>query len=180
MTRDETKKIVFIIHGTYPNSYKNISTENTSLQIDIWQSIFTNHKYSEVEIALKAYMKTETKGFPPSPGQIIDMLHIPDRANFPNEMEAWSLVSRALRNGYYGSEEEFAKLPPIVQKSVGSPSQLRNWSQTDSDSVENVIQSNFLRTYRTEVIREKEYEKIPEEVKYLIGYADQPTLISAT
>ena len=75
------------------------------------------------------------------------------------------LVSKALRNGYYGAEQEFEKLPPLVQKAVGAPSQLRNWSQTDSESVENVIQSNFMRTYRQELAKSREMRKIPQETR---------------
>ena len=83
-------------------------------------------------------------------------------------MEAWALVSRALRNGYYGANEEFEKLPPLVQKAVGSPGNLRNWAQTDAKSIENVIQSNFMRAYKTVVNREKEVERMPADVRALI------------
>lgn len=59
-------------------------------------------------------------------------------------------------------------MPPIVQKAVGSPSQLRNWSQTDSDSVENVIQSNFMRTYRQELAKDREMRKIPQDTRFAL------------
>ena len=78
------------------------------------------------------------------------------------------LVSRALRNGYYGAVEEFNKLPPLVQKAVGSPDNLRNWALTDINSIENVVQSNFMRTYRTVVNRAKEYQKMPKDIQALI------------
>ena len=83
-------------------------------------------------------------------------------------MEAWLLVSKALRNGTYGAVKEFNKLPPLVQKAVGSPDNLRNWAQTDSESIENVVQSNFMRTYRTVVNRAKEYRKMPKDIQALI------------
>ncbi|MFW5646130.1 MAG: hypothetical protein ACOCMX_02420 [Acetivibrio ethanolgignens] len=56
-----------------------------------------------------------------------------------------------------------------MKKTVGSPSQLRNWSQTDSDSVENVIQSNFMRNYRTVVSREKEFQRLSSDIQRLVS-----------
>ena len=56
----------------------------------------------------------------------------------------------------------------LVQKAVGNPSNLRQWSQTDVDSIENVIQSNFLRTYRNVVKRAEEVQKMPSDIKAMI------------
>jgi hypothetical protein len=92
-------------------------------------------------------------------------------------MEAWSLVSNAIKNGYYGAEEEFAKLPEVVQKAVGTPANLRAWAHTDEASIENVVQSNFMRTYRTVVKRETEYAKMPTSIKNLIGGASNENLL---
>ena len=91
-------------------------------------------------------------------------------------MEAWALVSRAIRNGYYGAEKEFEKLPPLVQKAVGTPGQLRNWSQTDMESIENVVQSNFMRTYRTVVKSSQEIARMPENIRNLIEQTGQKML----
>ena len=45
---------------------------------------------------------------------------------------------------------------------------MRNWSQTDTNSIENVVQSNFMRTYRAVVNRENEIKKMPADVRTLI------------
>ena len=82
-------------------------------------------------------------------------------------MEAWSLVSKAIRNSAYNSVEEFAKLPPIVQNAVGLPDQLRTWA-LDENYNEQVISSNFMRCYRTELARHEELSKMPAEIKDLI------------
>lgn len=119
-------------------------------------------------MALKTYVHSDTSGFAPSIGQLINKLHEVQTPQELNEMEAWFLVSRALRNGYYGAVEEFNKLPPLVQKAVGSPDNLRNWALTDSKSIENVVQSNFMRSYRTVVNRAKEYQRMPKDIKALI------------
>lgn len=164
MTRKEAVKIIRIMCDCYPN-YK---PSNLSETVDVWQMMLDEYSYSQVSIALKAYVTSDTSGFAPSIGQLINKLHEVQSPQGLNEMEAWMLVSRALRNGYYGAVEEFNKLPPLVQKAVGSPDNLRNWALTDSKSIENVVQSNFMRTYRTVVSRDKEYQKMPKDIKALI------------
>ena len=119
------------------------------------------------------YMKSNSSGFAPSPGQLIENIQTLTRPQELNEMEAWSLVSRALKNGNYGAEEEFFKLPPIVQKAVGQPSQLRAWAQTDIESIENVIQSNFIKTYRAEMIRAQQISKLPQGMQTAIGKVNE-------
>lgn len=39
----------------------------------------------------------------------------------------WLINNLQMRNSIYNSEEEFSKLPPVVQKAVVSLGQLREW-----------------------------------------------------
>ena len=164
MTKNEVIKLLMTIQTFYPN----YQVENKEFTINAWYAIIGDCDYKPMEKALQAYITTDTSGFAPSIGQLLDKLHAIQNPQELNEMEAWSLVSKALRNGYYGAAEEFNKLPPLVQKAVGSPDNLRNWSQTDTNSIENVVQSNFMRTYRTVVNRAKEYQKMPKDIQALI------------
>lgn len=164
MDRDECKKLIMVIATTFPN----FKPTNLSQVVDVWHMMLEEYDYNEMAVALKTYILTDTSGFAPSIGQLVGKAKSISEPNELNEMEAWSLVSKALRKASYYAEEEFNKLPPPVQKAVGSPSQLRNWSQTDIDSVENVIQSNFMRTYRTVMKRENEMSKLPSDIKQMI------------
>lgn len=164
MTKNEVVKLLMTIQTFYPN----YQVENKEFTINAWYSIIGDCDYKPMEKALRAYITTDTSGFAPSIGQLINKLHEVQSPQELNEMEAWLLVSKALRNGTYGAVEEFNKLPPLVQKAVGSPDNLRNWAQTDSESIENVVQSNFMRTYRTVVNRVKEYKKMPKDIQALI------------
>lgn len=164
MTRDETVKIIRIMCDCYPN-YK---PSNLSETVDVWNMMLEEYSYNQISMALKTYVHSDTSGFAPSIGQLINKLHEVQAPQELNEMEAWVLVGKALRNGTYGAVEEFDKLPPLVQKAVGSPDNLRNWAQTNSESIENVVQSNFMRTYRIVVNRAKEYQKMPKDIQALI------------
>jgi hypothetical protein len=165
VTVNEARKIIAVMMVSYPN-FKPIDTE---IMATTWADMLSDYSYEQINVALKAYIRTDTSGFAPSIGQLIGKLQTISNANTElNEMEAWALVSQALKNGYYGAEEEFAKLPEVVQKAVGTPANLRAWAHTDEQSIENVVQSNFMRTYRTVVKREKEIKVMPSEVRNLI------------
>ncbi len=169
MTRDETVKIIRILVATYPN----FKPDNLSDTVDAWCLMLDDFPYEVVSVALKACVTSIKSAFPPSVSEIIDMIHTISEPEELSEMEAWTLVSNALRNGYYGAEEEFNKLPPIVQKAVVSPSQLRNWAVTDAESIENVVQSNFMRTFKVVRAREKEISKMPSDIRKMIQQANE-------
>ena len=164
MTETEVRKLLAMTQAVYPN-YNPPSKEAA---VNAWLMCLSEYDNNVVMAAFKAYITTDTSGFAPSIGQLLDKLHAIQNPQELNEMEAWSLVSKALRNGYYGAVEEFNNLPPLVQKAVGSPDNLRNWSQTDTNSIENVVQSNFMRSYRLVVNRENEIKKMPADVRTLI------------
>lgn len=161
MTREETKKIIRIICDSYPN-YR---PSNLSETVDVWSSMLDSFSYQQISVALKAFILTDTSGFAPSIGQLVQMIKKAEQKDEMNELEAWTMVSKAIRNSSYHAEEEFAKLPPLVQKAVGSPRQLQNWSQTSLESIETVVQSNFLKTYRGVYKREQELQALPENVR---------------
>ena len=164
MTEKEVRQLLAMTQAVYPN-YNPPSKEAA---VNAWLMCLSEYDNNAVMAAFKAYITTDTSGFAPSIGQLLDKLHTIQSPQELNEMEAWSLVSKALRNGYYGAVEEFNNLPPLVQKAVGSPDNLRNWSQTDTNSIENVVQSNFMRSYRLVVNRENEIKKMPADVRTLI------------
>ncbi len=169
MTREETVKIIRIICGSFPN----FKPSDLSETVDIWNMMLDEYTYNQIAGALKSYILSDSTGFAPSIGQLIAKVKTIEEPAQLNETEAWGLVSKAIRNGYYGAVEEFSKLPPLVQKAVGTPDNLRNWSQTNLESVETVIQSNFLRAYRVEAQRAAEISKMPSDIKTMIENTSQ-------
>lgn len=174
MTRDETIKLLMVIQSAYPN----FKPPDKTVAVDTWYTMLRDMDYNVVQMGLRAYITSDTSGFAPSIGQLINTIYLTQNPQELNEMEAWVLVSKALRNGYYGAVEEFDNLPPLVQKAVGTPDNLRNWSQTNTESVENVIQSNFMRSYRTVVKREEEIKKMPADVQALIENANKDSYLA--
>lgn len=145
MLREETAKLLMMIQGAYPN-YK---PDNKTVTINTWNLALSDISFDLAQKAFLAYLRADTKGFAPTPGQLIALVRELNTPKQLNELEAWSLVEKAIRNSIYNSQEEFSKLPPLVQKAVGSPNVLRLWAADGSYS-EQVASSNFMRSYRNE------------------------------
>lgn len=164
MTREETVEIIHIICDCYPN----FKPEDLSRTIDAWQVMLEEYSCEQVAAALKAYITSNTSGFAPSVGEIVAKIQLVSQPQELDGMTAWGLVSKALRNGTYEAVEEFNKLPPLVRQAVGIPDNLKNWATSDYQTIETVIQSNFLRTYETIVKRANEINRMPDNIKSLI------------
>ncbi len=173
MTRDEVKEMLMVIQAAYPN-YKQ---QDKTAAADIWYVMLKDYEKEVVEAALKIYIASDTSGFAPAIGQLIDKINTVTAPPELNSMTAWGLVSKALSNGLNGAEKEFEKLPPTVKKAVGSPENLRHWAMSDVRSVETVIQSNFIRSYEAEVRRKNEVAKTPKDVMALIDKISNQKLI---
>lgn len=148
--------------------YPNYKPNNLSETVDVWQMMLDEYSYNQVSIALKAYVTSDTSGFAPSVGEIVAKIQTISQPQELDGMAAWGLVSKALRNGTYGAVEEFNKLPPLVRQAVGIPGNLKNWATSDYQTIETVIQSNFLRTYEVIVKRANEINRMPDNIKSLI------------
>jgi hypothetical protein len=180
MTREDTIKILSVLRGAYPAFYRDITKQEAESTIALWESMFDEEPYPIVGAAVKAFIAGDSKGFPPSIGQIKERIRQITQPEEMTEQEAWSFVSKALRNSTYGSVEEFAKLPPEVQAVVHDPGQLRQWAMSPADNVETVIASNFMRSFRAKQKVTKEYLALPTEVKRLMisaGYKSDPTAV---
>lgn len=175
MDRTETLKIMAVLRSAYPGFYRGIGKAEAEDTVNLWLDIFGGHPYPLVAAAVKSFIGADEKGFPPTPGQIMAKIRLISEPKRQGEAEAWAQVACAVRNGIYGYREEFAKLPPLSQRVVGSPEQLRDWALMDSSTFHSVAASNFQRAYRAVSAREAELAKLPMEVKALIsgeaGYA---------
>lgn len=164
MTREETVKIIRIAYSNNPNIK---IPDNISDIVDSWYFTLKEFDYNDIAISLATYNRIDTSGFLPTPAKLISILQKITQPKELNEMEAWALVCDALSNCGYNYAEEYAKLPPLVQKAVGLPTQLQAWSLTENLN-KNVVGSNFMRCYRIEVERQKEISKMPQNVRELI------------
>lgn len=167
MTLPETAKLLAVVSEVYPRFMDGKQIETTTI---LWQKLFANDTYEEVEAAFYAFVSTDEKGFPPAPGAVRSLLNkLKQPEGETTETQAWALVQKALRNSLYNSEKEFAALPQEVQDSVGSASMLREWAAMDSETVNSVVASNFMRSYKVRSGHVRELQALPASVREVFG-----------
>lgn len=164
MTREQVGKLLMTIQAYYPN----YNPPDKEITLNAWYIMLAEYPEELVLQALRACIATNTSGFAPDVGQIMSKIQTISQPQELDGMAAWGLVSKALRNGTYRAIEEFNKLPPLVKQAVGMPDNLKNWATSDYQTIETVIQSNFLRTYETVVKRANEINRMPDNIKSLI------------
>ena len=152
-----------------------LPTENA---MRLWYSELKDIPYQLAHTALRKYVSTNK--FAPTIADIREQVAELNDQNEEelNETAAWVLVLKAIRRSTYYSDEEFAKLPPVVQRAVSSPRQLREWATLEDvdGKTLTVIQSNFQRTFRAEQQRERERNKLSPDVLRLMRPLNNPKI----
>ncbi len=123
--------------------------------------MFKDDTYGLVSAAVKTFIASDEKGFPPHIGAIKAAIAKLTQPEALTEAEAWNIVRRKM--SCYATRADFLSLPPVIQRAVGSASQLCQWAMTDMESLP-VIQSNFMRSYRAALDAERQRAKIPKDV----------------
>ena len=143
MERDEFKILVKGMKAVYAQS-TFIPDQDA---FNVWFELLKDLPYQQVNLAIQKYMLTER--FPPTiadlRAKVVEVAEKPIEEM--SELEAWAIVRKAIGNSGYKSSEEFNKLPEVCQIAVGTPENLHEWSQMESEQVATVEQSHFIRNY---------------------------------
>lgn len=166
MTEKETTQILMAISTMFPQ----FKPGDRATTIKMWTECLGDLTYEQVSQAVRDFIMTDTKGFPPTVGQIRALIAGRRPVEIMGEGHAWELVYNALQNGYYGAEEEFNKLPEDCRSALGGAGQLRQWATMNIDDI-SVAESNFKRAYRAVVERRAKMEALPENMRPQIGEA---------
>lgn len=146
----------------------------TDEAMDLWYDALKDIPYTVASQAMKKYVMTSK--FAPTIADIREQAASFQKENQEadeiNEMAAWNIVWKAVGSSgdYERAEKNFNNLPKVIQRTVRTPKQLQVWALTQDMNVE-VVSSNFMRTYRTEVAREKELRKLSPDILALISDA---------
>lgn len=165
MNKKEAAKIISILQINYPDSFRNKTDDMVMATISLWAKMFEADSPEDVTAAVMAHMAADTSRFMPPVGVIKNRLATLQAPYELTAQEAWGLVDKALRNGYYNAEAEFNALPPTIQRLVGSYNQLREWAMMEAETVQSVVASNFQKSYKARMTYEKEYQMLPTGVK---------------
>lgn len=165
MTLEETGAIMDVLKTAYPRYYKDVSEDEKFNASCLWAEMFSDESVQVVIAAVKALIVTDEKGFPPHIGAVKAKIR---QITLPKEMtegEAWMLISKAISNSGYNSKTEYERLPPVLQRLVGSPGQLKQWALMDTETVQSIVASNIMRSYKAQAKNEREYQALPSDIK---------------
>lgn len=162
MKKEELITVLERLEEYWRNFYSGSDKERV---LNAWYPMFRDDPTEEVNRAVIAYICTEK--FAPTIAGIKAIMAENRMAGQMTEMQAWGKVRKAISeaNGRNEATEAFLKLPPILQKIVCDPSQLRAWRTCSEDTIEGVIASNFQRSYRELAKREAVYYAIPGQLQ---------------
>lgn len=96
MNRQEVYKLLVMVKATWPMHFASFKTSDFESQGATWAFALSDYSYEECSAGLKLYMRNDVKGFPPSPGQIIDCIHKLKENPLKRQTaeEAWKSVFR--------------------------------------------------------------------------------------
>ena len=148
--------------------------KNTNAAIKLWASAFAEDPFELVNTAVMA------SDFRPNIGQVRQQMRDIIHGEKMSEVEAWLKVKDSLHEAQEdpenltGARSAWKKLPADVQKLV-TPRQLLDWNSVETSTLDTVIQSNFMRSYRDVTDRRYKKEALPNEIKKRIETIRQAT-----
>jgi hypothetical protein len=163
MTLNDTKKLLMAIEAIYPT----FKVDNPQETAAAWHWALEEYPAKAIQAALQIYIRTNKTAFAPSVSQLIDCMYSTEQEQ--TEGEAWALVKKAIADSNYHAAERYAELPEAARIAIGGPEMLREWAQTDSNTVNTVIMSNFQRSYKAVVARNKYNDRIPPQLTAIIN-----------
>lgn len=156
MTEKDAIRILAMIEANWQ------PVKNQQAAIDLWASCFRDDPVEIVQTAVMALIQTSDMNFRPTVGMVRRKMHDIINGEKMTETEAWLRIKKAMPKAQEspetlsGAREAWAGLPEDLQKLV-TPRQLLDWNSIETEKLDTVVQSNFLRSYRE--IRDRKYSK---------------------
>lgn len=176
MTAQEASAFLSKLAQAYPAQYARLGAAELKGLIELWSGTMEGYSLEQAVVGLRVFLRGDTKGFPPVPGQVIDCI---ERVQRPAEdgytnTECIALIRRAIGDSLYHAEEAFERLPELCRRAVGTPRNLTEWAQLDSREVETVIASQVIRSLEATRVRMREDAKLPPSVREALRVASEP------
>lgn len=176
MTAQEASDFLSKLALAYPAQYARLGVAELKGQIELWSGTMEGYSLEQAVVGLRVFLRGDTKGFAPVPGQVIDCIERvqrPAEAGYTNT-ECISLIRRAIGDALYHAEEAFERLPELCKRAVGTPRNLTEWAQLDTSAVETVISSQIIRALEATRVRMREDAKLPPSVREALRVASEP------
>lgn len=104
MTLKETSRVIAYIQTAFPSAWKDVDQDNV---MRVWADMFADDDMHSVMMAVKAFVASDSTGFPPAIGQIKSRMARQRMLGEPTEQDAWNHIRKAISNSGYHAAEEF-------------------------------------------------------------------------
>lgn len=141
--------------------------KNTGAAIKLWASAFAEDPYTLVNTAVMTMIQTDASDFRPNVAKVRRKMHDIVYGERMTETEAWLTVKNSLPEAQEspetlkGARSAWDKLPDDIKKLV-TPKQLLDYNSVETATLDTVIQSNFMRSYREVSDRRYSKESLPK------------------
>lgn len=168
MTREETKMIIKMLSSVYVNEFSKLTEDKVLQMIDVWTMLLEDEDANKIATVTKAYLKSNTNAFMPTPAMLINLAYELFTPQGMTEQQAWNTLYKAICNSGYNSQYEYDHLPNEI-KPLCTPSQLREWGMMNIETLNTVVASNFMRSFKVREKQRVDFAKLPNETKDLIA-----------
>lgn len=181
ITGKDISTIMDLLVAAYGDKSYPTDPKQMAKVANLWNVMFRDDEPDEVLIAVKNCIATLS--FPPKIADIKIRIAQNRLSGQMTEMEAWSAIREAVKSSdtRQNANQSFTELDPILQKVVGTPSQLRAWFMVSVDTFEGVIASNIQRSYRELAKHEITYYSLPKDLqasqKWMVGKPESVTML---
>lgn len=169
-TRKEVMIAVTRLEAEYAGYFRNMDTNLLREKIALWSEMLESTDSRMLDYAVKFWIANNTSGFPPTVGQINQIIREALEPEALTELEAWQMVKKAIRNSseMEDARREWNALPEDVRAPL-KPSDLMEWGQLKSDIVNTTISAAYRRSYTAKRQRVWEQKALPESTRLMIA-----------
>ena len=160
MTKQECGELVTTAAAYHPNTFRDESQIDQT--VTAWYYALRDVDFKAAMNALVLLEATGKLSYFPTVGMIRNAaVPLTVGEHYLSEAEAVTLWRKAMANGNYHAQEEFDKLPPEMQRAIGSPDNLKWDNNVQGEFNMNVEESHFRRVYNVTVERMKSEVRTP-------------------
>ena len=176
MQRNEIIIVLKKLKIAYPRFYADMSKEDAQNTIVLWEDMFKEDNGQLVMAAVDNLIVNFK--YPPTIADVKEeMYKLTNKEVAP--IELWAIAKKMIGKGIYMTQEEFEERKAEREKQekafFGGLIVLKDIEKMDSDTVNSVIQSNFLKQIKIIQDREKAEKQMLPSTKRVLEMLDNVT-----
>ena len=139
MDKKDCGTMMNILQANYPSTYRGLTEKEAQALLNLWHEMFQEYDREIVILALKNYIRCEK--YPPTIAGMQEQIDL--LINKDNISELWTLLKKSINYRKYN--ENFEKLPKVLQTWLGYPIRLKELGQIKTDILNTVVYGQFFK-----------------------------------